>query len=144
MHQPSLALPGAATLLADPAGQRIAAGAFGPRQSAWGADLADFIEAVHAPALLNSWVDFGVYAPSGFWKDSNGLVHLRGLVKNGTAVGTAIFTLPPGYAPAFREAFATVSNGVFGVVEVLTTGDVIASSGSTASFSLSGICFRTS
>lgn len=145
MHLPALALPGAAMLLADPAAQRVAAGVFGPRsQSAWGADLLDFSEAVHAPALLNSWVDFGAaYAPSGFWKDPNGQVHLRGVVKNGTAVGTVIFTLPPSYAPAFREVFAVSSNGSFGAIDVMTSGDVVASVGSTASFSLSGISFRT-
>src|SRR5713226_8961848 len=39
-----------------------------------------------APTLGNSWVDIGgaTEAPSGYYKDLLGIVHIRGEIKNGT------------------------------------------------------------
>lgn len=78
-----------------------------------------------APTLLNSWANFGsVFNPAGYRKDSNGFVHLRGLIKNGTTTaGTPIFALPAGYRPAFTNIFSTVSNDLFGEVRVGGAGD---------------------
>lgn len=99
-------------------------------------------EAVIAPTLLNSWVNYGgTYATAGYWKDAEGIVHLHGLVKSGT-IGAAIFTLPAGYRPAADQQTAVVSNGVYGYCAVRSSGNVEASSGANTTFSLNGITFR--
>lgn len=97
------------------------------------------------PAFSNSWVNYaGGYAPAAFWRDPLGLVHLRGLIKDGT-VGQAAFTLPPGFRPKENEVFGTVSNGAIGRVDVLTDGTVTPQSPSTNTWvALNGIHFRTS
>ena len=69
------------------------------------------------------WQNFDqAHNGAGFYKDSTGTVHLKGLVKfiNNTGnTGTvrlacnsnnAVFTLPQGYRPAVREVLLTVSN----------------------------------
>ncbi|MCP4710447.1 MAG: hypothetical protein GY869_17630 [Planctomycetes bacterium] len=56
------------------------------------------------PAFQNSWINYGSgYNPAQYFKDSMGIVHLRGLVKNVT-LGQTVFTLPAGYRPASRNA----------------------------------------
>lgn len=95
-----------------------------------------------APTLLNSWVNFGGgFNDAGYLKDFSGTVHLRGLVKNGV-IGNAIFQLPAGYRPANEELQITISNGALGRVDIYPSGDVGATSGSNAWFSLDGITFR--
>ncbi|WHX50565.1 hypothetical protein QNH46_07935 [Paenibacillus woosongensis] len=52
------------------------------------------------PVLLNGWLDYSGVYPAAFFKDSSGIVHIRGLIKSGATVSdTIIFTLPPGYRP---------------------------------------------
>lgn len=51
------------------------------------------------------------YPPVSYYKDSEGFVHIRGLVQGSAAGGTLIFGLPPGYRPAQYEIFATISSG---------------------------------
>lgn len=52
------------------------------------------------PVLLNGWIDYSGTYPSAFFKDSSGIVHIRGLIKSGAITSdTIIFTLPPGYRP---------------------------------------------
>lgn len=95
-----------------------------------------------APSLLNSWADYGGgYNPAGYFKDSLGIVHLRGLVKDGT-IGQAIFTLPAGYRPATGEVFVVISNAALGRADVIAAGNVVATTGNNAWFSLDGITFR--
>jgi hypothetical protein len=111
--------------------------------------LADFrlpttpvAEQWNAPTLLNSWVYWGTpYNPPGYYKDVNGTVHLRGMVKLGT-INTAIFTLPVGYRPVNQEIFPAISNDAFGGCVVNTSGSVIAYLGNNAYFSIDGITFR--
>lgn len=106
------------------------------------AELMKSVEAFNAPGLLNSWANFGgAYNPAGYYKDKQGIVHLRGLLASGI-IGSSAFTLPVGYRPANTEMFPTVSNGAFGVARVLNTGDVVPFSGSNAFFSLDGITFK--
>lgn len=57
-------------------------------------------------ALSNAWVDTAG-ARFGYLKDATGTVHLRGLIRNGTAV--TIVTLPVGYRPSSNLDF-TVQN----------------------------------
>lgn len=96
------------------------------------------------PAFTNAWVNFdGGWGPAAFWRDPLGIVHLRGLIKNGT-VGQPVFTLPPGFRPAVNETFSTISNGAVGRVDVTTDGLVTAQAPSSNIYvSLSGLTFRT-
>lgn len=102
-------------------------------------------EPVNAASLAGAWVNFGgVYAPAGYWKDINGMVHLRGLVKSG-AIPSTIFTLATGYRPAANMNVyqIVVSNNGVGVVEIQSGGAVVAQAGNNTHFSLEGIKFRT-
>jgi len=104
-----------------------------------------------SPALLNSWVNFGsVYNPVGYWRDSVGVVHLRGVIRSGTFRAT-IFTLPAGYRPALEEAQLTwcISSAMgyqVARVDISAAGEVIcvqaASSGTTTALFLDGMTFR--
>lgn len=98
------------------------------------------VEAVIAPTLLNSWVNYGSgYEAAGYWKDPMGYVNLRGLVRSG--VGD-LFVLPVGYRPTSALIFATVANDAFGRITINSAGQVQFSVGSNAFVSLSGIRFR--
>jgi len=100
-------------------------------------------EAWITPSLLNSWADFGGgYPPARYFKDNFRIVHLKGLVKDGTGMGTVIFTLPAAYRPAEEHFFAVASNNAFGFCSVTVAGEVKAIVGSTSWFSLAGITFR--
>ena len=62
------------------------------------------------PAFENSWANYGgAYAEAAFRMDSEGWVHLKGLVKTGS-VGTTIFTLPEEYRP---EATMYIKTGAY-------------------------------
>jgi hypothetical protein len=87
----------------------------------------------------NGWGNFRSasegYAPAGYFKDSLGVVHLRGVVeggKNWDFSKGVIFTLPPAaeYQPEFRTAHAVLASDGVGAwaahVGVDTTGQVIA------------------
>ena len=95
------------------------------------------------PTLVNGWVNYGSpYTSAGYTKDSNGVVHLRGLVKSGaTTTGTVIFTLPAGYRPTSDWIFALVANDLLGQCRVDTSGNVKYWTGSNFWFSLDGISF---
>ena len=94
------------------------------------------------PTLLNNWVRHSTqYNAPGYFKDSMGVVHLRGLVKNGTA--SDIFRLPVGYRPARRELLPVcIDPNIGGRVDVLTSGRVYRVSGASGWVSLDGITFR--
>ena len=64
-----------------------------------------------APTLLNSWVNFdGGFAPAGYIKHANGLVEVRGLIKDGTTtLGDVLFNLPVGFRPLSNRMFTTNS-----------------------------------
>ncbi|EJW16536.1 hypothetical protein M5X00_20415 [Paenibacillus alvei] len=103
------------------------------------------------PALLNGWVKWDDrWAPPQYYKDDNGIVHLRGLIKGGVIDGnTAIFILPQGYRPSHSSCHATYSQGSGGVDGVLAridisgaTGSVYPTRGSSELLSLEGISFR--
>lgn len=98
------------------------------------------------PAFQNGWVNYdSTHNSAAFWKDSNGVVHLKGLVKSGTISTTLpIFTLPAGYRPAKKEIIVTISNGALGRVNVESDGDVVPETGNNAWFSLDGVSFRAS
>lgn len=49
------------------------------------------------------------YNSAGFFRDKNGIVHLRGLVRG--PLNSTVFQLPAGYTPARNELFAVMSAG---------------------------------
>ena len=99
-----------------------------------------------APTLLNGWTNFddgSRYATVGYYKDAFGVVHIKGMIKGGTAtVGTPIFILPSGYIPPQELYFAVNSNGAFGYVSITQAGQVRFGSGSNMDFNISNIQFR--
>lgn len=112
------------------------------QQAALDAKADKALEAWTAPTLTNSWISNGSgYNSVGFYKDSFGVVHLRGLIESGSMQASA-FTLPVGYRPPAREFFGTVSNALFGSVFVDPDGTVVPWSGSNTWFSLDGLTFR--
>lgn len=105
-----------------------------------------------APTLQNGWVYYGApYELPGYYMDAAGVVHLRGLVKNGTVGNTTpIFTLPASYRPAYTQIRPAISNDVFCEIRVGAVADpntapgaVVAYSGGGPWVSLSGIAFDT-
>jgi hypothetical protein len=96
------------------------------------------------PAFQNSWVNFNATADqfAAFWKDSAGIIRLRGIIKTG-AVPSVAFTLPAGFRPAGLRRFAVSSAAAFGQVDVDPTGTVSPVIGSSTWVSLDGISFRT-
>jgi len=56
------------------------------------------------PQFQNSWVAQEAYPPVAFYKDHEGIVHLRGVISGGT--GVFAFRLPPGYRPASGKSIS--------------------------------------
>lgn len=98
----------------------------------------------YVPAsFLNSWVAFGgvLYQQPKYWIDGAGVVHLTGVIKNGT-MGSSAFLLPAGFRPSKEEIFAIVSNDAFARIHVQADGNVVPKGGSNVYVSLDGIQFR--
>lgn len=111
------------------------------------------------PVLLNGWVNFDSgYNLAQYRIDGDGVVWLRGLVKDGT-FGTNIFNLPTGFRPSHRQlhVVCTWSNNPpagIGRVDVASDGFVSFQYGSSnlvendgtqsGWISLDGIAFRAS
>jgi hypothetical protein len=90
-----------------------------------------------AATLLNSWVNYdaSTYGAASYYKDTNGRVHLRGLLSATTASGggpalgpSTVLTLPVGFRPPVRAILLGVAyDGTHeGTqrIDVLNTGDV--------------------
>lgn len=83
-----------------------------------------FVGGAGQPAFAASWVNYGApYANASFVKLPDGFVQLHGVIKSGT-VGSAAFTLPPGYRPSAPVPFVVLSNGAAGRVDVGADGTV--------------------
>ena len=93
--------------------------------------------------FANGWQNYSnTYNLAGYFKDSMGIVHLRGLVKRGT-IKKHIFTLPAGYRPQRRELHVACTwSNASGRVDILTNGQVLPVAGSNKWISLDGITFR--
>lgn len=97
------------------------------------------------PAFTNSWVNYGgSWSTAAFRIDAEGYVHLKGLVKNGTA-STSIFTLPSGYRPNEQ---LLVSNSMYNGTTVTgdrlhinPTGTIAPQGSGTAWVTLDGVVF---
>lgn len=102
-----------------------------------------------APSLQNGWVNYslagGTYAQAGYFKDAFGIVHLDGLIKNGTTTAdTLIFTLPLGYRPVGSAIFVQHSDNTAKQVriDVSGTGAVNLRELAGSWVSLAGITFK--
>ncbi len=95
------------------------------------------------PGFLNAWHNYGApYNTAGYFKDSIGIVHLKGLVSGGLG-GTILFVLPVGYRPAARELHVAATSGAApGRLDIATNGEVWVVAGSSDWFSLDGITFQ--
>lgn len=97
------------------------------------------------PAFQNSWINYdtATFRGARFWKDPMGVVHLEGLVKNGAAAPSTVFTLPAGYRPGNGLIFAVIANNTIARVDVAPTGNIVWQAGGTNAFlSLAGITFK--
>ncbi|MEZ4453502.1 MAG: hypothetical protein R3B09_28840 [Nannocystaceae bacterium] len=98
-----------------------------------------------APAFTQGWTNYDAYYnPAGYYLDKQGTVHLRGLVRSGTAGWEAtIFVLPGGYRPSYRQLFVVcTAENVVGRVDINPDGRVIPVSVNNAWVSLDSISFR--
>ena len=73
------------------------------------------------------WTDLPEHAPVAFYKDHEGVVHLKGTAFSPTGIGGDIFRLPPGYRPAQTSAFPVVcepcsKESALGFLEVQGSG----------------------
>jgi len=99
------------------------------------------------PPFGAGWKNAGSGAQvAGFYRDVEGVVHLRGVVAPGGST-TTIFTLPVGYRPAATEEFSAVLDTAGSALILVTAaGDVnvlfINSAGTPHTLSLSQISFR--
>ncbi len=94
----------------------------------------------------HGWRNYdNTYNHAGFFRDRQGVVHLRGLVKSGQVGGDkAIFVLPNGYRPNRRHLFAVCTHpDKIGRVDILPDGRVIAYNVSSGWVSLDGLTFRS-
>ena len=131
-----------AALAKGTAGQILTQGATVP---SWAGDTA-----WTAPTLLNGWTNFGAgWQPAGYFKDSSGVVHIRGVVNNvvGTAAANAIFTMPAGYRPANRTPFVSwnMQTAVSGRIDVDAAGNVFNNAATAANdlFTINGLTVDT-
>lgn len=96
-------------------------------------------------SLINGWVayDPSIFTAPQYTKASDGVVTLRGLIKGGgTALGTTIAILPPGYRPGERLIMPVDSLADYGRVDISPGGEVIFIQGSNGWLSLDNITFR--
>jgi hypothetical protein len=100
----------------------------------------DWIE----PTLLNGWVNLGGdFATAGYMKDEFGFVHIKGVIKDGTATADIqLFLLPNGYRPSQNLFLPIISNNTIGAVLIGVGGEVLLRSGNNSFVDLSSISFR--
>lgn len=79
-------------------------------------------------SFANGWVNYGsTFRNFKFYKDNAGVVHLEGLVKNGTGgtlTNTAVFTLPTGYRPSGDLQPLISAAGAAGQAKITSAGVV--------------------
>lgn len=98
------------------------------------------------PPFLNGWDNAdSELAPARFYKDPLGIVHIQGTIAT-PGITNHVFTLPPGYRPAFTLHFRTDSccpPAYYGATFfILADGTVTKQQGAYEGVSLEGIAFR--
>ena len=99
-------------------------------------------EAWKVPTMQNSWINYGSTSDTiGYMKDTMGFVHLKGSIKNGTAI--TMFTLPAGYRPLLDKyvVFTTDSGATTAFIKP-TGATGILTLGANSYVSLDGIIFK--
>lgn len=91
-------------------------------------------------SLQSGWTYDGTYSPGSYYKDADGVVHLRGLMRSGT-MGAIMFNLPEGMRPSRTLLKTGVSNSAASRFDIHSNGNVVAVSGSNGWFSLDGATF---
>ena len=93
-------------------------------------------------SFFTGWKTLGDPHPlAGYFKDSLGIVHLRGMVEGGP--NPDIFHLPLEYRPGSRSVHMVLTSGnQIGRIDVLKDGVVRRESGGLGWYSLDGITFR--
>jgi hypothetical protein len=89
-----------------------------------------------APAFAGAWVNSGGADMTVRFMRKNGRTYIDGLAKTG-AIGTAVFTLPPGFRPAANTQRASMASGnVVARLSIAAAGTVTVVSGSNVWVSL--------
>lgn len=98
------------------------------------------------PALENGWANFGAgFGTAAYRKDGLGYIHLRGLIKSGTAsIGTQLLSLPAGFRPGSHLMFSCTDGNDNGRRVDVESGGVVrlGTSVNNIYLSLSGISFK--
>jgi hypothetical protein len=111
-----------------------------PRPDRLGAGIS--IMSWNPAPLVSPWRDVGGGTnPSGYMRDLQGFVHLRGYLVGGGELPSRLFTLPQGYRPPYRERLLVLSGSGTGIVEVRTDGEVLLTAGSSVDVTLDGLRF---
>lgn len=119
-------------------------------KATWNAKASSEQESWSAATLQNSWVNLGgTYATAGYYKDQVGTVHLKGVIKSGTASdGTTILILPTGYRPSEDLIISTISSTASAIqvsrLDIMMDGRVIIYNAANNFFSINNIHFRAS
>ena len=91
----------------------------------------------------NSWADFSTtFYGMSYFKDSIGMVHLRGAAHNASSSGAIIFALPAGFRPIKQITFACDNgSGTYQLGNITSVGNVFLPTASTNMFISSEIVF---
>jgi hypothetical protein len=69
--------------------------------------------------LLNGWNYYAAgYTTPQYTKSSDGMVHIKGLIKGGTSVTASIANLPAGYCPKQPQLMTTVAADLWGRIDI--------------------------
>jgi hypothetical protein len=93
----------------------------------------------------NGWTNYdNNYTFPAAKNDKYGVVHVRGLVKNGTATsGTQVMALGSNQRPSMRMVYPAGTSAGSGRVDVLTDGTIVIMAGANGFLGLEQIMFRT-
>jgi hypothetical protein len=97
----------------------------------------------HNATLGHGWKRYGpTYAPAGYTKDANGIVHLKGGISGGSS-GTTAFVLPRGYRPSHDLGLPVYTYiGTEGSLSIYPNGDVQPSGSDAGAYTgLDGVSF---
>ncbi len=97
--------------------------------------------------LQNSWVFYGApWATPGYMVDSNGRVHLKGLIGGGTAAsGTVLTSVPDDLQPSGFEFLSADNSNAFGVIALeYVNSNIYTRGGSNSYLSLQALWYPSS
>lgn len=95
---------------------------------------------IFVPQLQNNWTEYRTDYPFFVEKDTDGFVHLNGLIKDGTVgTGIAAFTLPTGLSPIAKKIFFLGD----GTKIAIDTQKVVVEKSTGSYVSLDGISFKS-